>query len=141
MNNFVHLHVHSPSSLLDAQASISNLVDRAINDGMKAIALTDHGSMFGVKEFFNYVKKKNSKYDGTIKSLKAELKELQQHEDSEEKNSKIEELKSKIKEEESHKFKPIIGCECYVAHRGRKYKEGKPDMSGWHLIVLANNLQ
>ncbi len=137
MSNFVHLHVHSQYSLLDGQASISKLVDRAIGDGMKAIALTDHGSMFGIKEFYNYVKKKNSKYDGNIKSLKAELRDLNEVDDKE----KIEEIIAKIKTEETSKFKPIIGCECYVAHRGRKLKEGKPDMSGWHLIVLAKNLQ
>ena len=59
MKPFVHLHVHSQYSILDGQASIQGLVDKAVSDGMKAIALTDHGNMFGVKEFFNYVGKKN----------------------------------------------------------------------------------
>ena len=59
MNPFVHLHVHSQYSILDGQASIAGLVDKAQHDGMKAIALTDHGCMFGVKEFFNYISKKN----------------------------------------------------------------------------------
>jgi DNA polymerase III subunit alpha len=59
MNSFVHLHVHSQYSILDGQASIAGLVDKALSDGMKAIALTDHGCMFGVKEFFNYIDKKN----------------------------------------------------------------------------------
>ena len=59
MTPFVHLHVHSQYSILDGQASIQGLVDKAARDGMKALALTDHGSMFGVKEFFNYVNKKN----------------------------------------------------------------------------------
>lgn len=136
MNNFVHLHVHSQYSLLDGQASIQNLVDKAVADGMKGIALTDHGAMFGIKEFFNYVKKKNSKFDSAIKDLKSEIKKLEETPDNTE---LIGELKSKIKEEESKKFKPIIGCECYVARRGRHQKEGKPDMSGWHLVVLAKN--
>ncbi|MDR2956066.1 MAG: DNA polymerase III subunit alpha [Prevotella sp.] len=140
MNNFVHLHVHSQYSLLDGQASIPNLVEKAIADGMKGIALTDHGAMFGVKEFFNYVKKKNSPIDGNIKALKAEIKELEK-EESPENSIKIGELKNKIHEEEAKKFKPIIGCECYVARRGRHFKEGKPDMSGWHLVVLAKNYQ
>lgn len=140
MNNFVHLHVHSQYSLLDGQASIKNLVDKAVADGMKAIALTDHGAMFGIKEFFNYVKKKNSKYDGAIKGLKAEIKDLEK--DTENDNSaKIQELRAKVQEESSKRFKPIIGCECYVARRGRQMKEGKPDMSGWHLVVLAKNLK
>ncbi|HKL92251.1 MAG TPA: DNA polymerase III subunit alpha [Bacteroidales bacterium] len=56
---FVHLHVHSQYSILDGQASIASIVDKAVADGMKAVALTDHGNMFGVKEFFNYVRKKN----------------------------------------------------------------------------------
>jgi DNA polymerase-3 subunit alpha len=59
MNPFVHLHVHSQYSILDGQASIAGLVDKAQHDGMKALALTDHGCMFGVKEFFNYISKKN----------------------------------------------------------------------------------
>jgi len=61
---FVHLHVHSHYSLLDGMATIPGLVDKAIDDGMKAIALTDHGNMFGVKEFFNYVTKKNKGKEG-----------------------------------------------------------------------------
>ncbi|MFV0418561.1 MAG: DNA polymerase III subunit alpha [Dysgonomonas sp.] len=139
MNNFVHLHVHSQYSLLDGQASIPNLVDKAVADGMKAIALTDHGAMFGIKEFFNYVKKKNSKYESAIKAMKAEIKDLGK--DTENDNSvKIEELRVKVQEESAKRFKPIMGCECYVARRGRKLKDGKPDMSGWHLVVLAKNL-
>ncbi|MDR1090388.1 MAG: DNA polymerase III subunit alpha [Prevotella sp.] len=136
MNNFVHLHVHSQYSLLDGQASIQNLVDKAVADDMKAIALTDHGAMFGIKEFFNYVKKKNSKFDSAIKELKSEIKKL---EETPENTELVGKLKSQVKEEESKKFKPIIGCECYVARRGRHLKEGKPDMSGWHLVVLAKN--
>ncbi|MBO7313691.1 MAG: PHP domain-containing protein, partial [Alistipes sp.] len=52
MYPFVHLHVHSQYSLLDGQASIPKLVDKAIADCMPGIALTDHGNMFGIKEFF-----------------------------------------------------------------------------------------
>ena len=57
---FTHLHVHSQYSLLDGKAGISELVDKAISDGMRGIALTDHGNMFGIKEFLNYVDKKNA---------------------------------------------------------------------------------
>lgn len=59
MQDFVHLHVHTQYSLLDGQASVSALVDKAIKDGMKGIAVTDHGNMFAIKEFTNYVNKKN----------------------------------------------------------------------------------
>jgi len=56
---FIHLHVHSHYSLLDGMSSIPGLVNKAIADGMKALALTDHGNMFGAKEFYDYVNKKN----------------------------------------------------------------------------------
>ena len=59
MEDFVHLHVHSQYSILDGQAAINKMVDKAIANGMKGMALTDHGNMFGIKEFFNYVKKVN----------------------------------------------------------------------------------
>ena len=49
MQDFVHLHVHTQYSLLDGQASVSRLVDKAMKDGMKGIAVTDHGNMFGIK--------------------------------------------------------------------------------------------
>ncbi|MDR1699327.1 MAG: PHP domain-containing protein, partial [Prevotellaceae bacterium] len=64
MSSFVHLHVHSHYSLLDGMSDISGLIDKAIRCKMPAIALTDHGNMFGVKEFFDYAKKKNK--DGNI---------------------------------------------------------------------------
>ena len=70
MHPFIHLHVHSQYSVLDGQASVKALVDKAIADGMRGIALTDHGNMFGIKEFFDYVKKKNSDADNEIKSIK-----------------------------------------------------------------------
>ncbi|MGF7137880.1 DNA polymerase III subunit alpha [Roseimarinus sediminis] len=56
MRPFNHLHVHSQYSILDGQASIKSLVDKAQTDGMKALALTDHGTMFGIKEFWNTCK-------------------------------------------------------------------------------------
>ena len=59
MPRFVHLHVHSHYSVLDGMASISGLVDKCLANGMQAMALTDHGSMYGCKEFFDYVGKKN----------------------------------------------------------------------------------
>lgn len=100
--SFVHLHVHSQYSLLDGKASIPELVDKAIADGMRGLALTDHGNMFGIKEFFNYVKKKNSG------------------------------------KPDSEKFKPILGCEMYVAKDRMSDRKDKSD-NGYHLIVLAKN--
>ena len=59
MEPFIHLHVHTQYSLLDGQASIDALIDKAQKDGMPAIAVTDHGVMFGIKEFFNKVSPKS----------------------------------------------------------------------------------
>ena len=75
MEPFIHLHVHTQYSLLDGQASIDALIDKAQKDGMPAIAVTDHGVMFGIKEFFNKVSKKNGKPLGAIKDYEKELKE------------------------------------------------------------------
>ncbi|MCM1309487.1 MAG: DNA polymerase III subunit alpha [Bacteroides sp.] len=61
MQPFVHLHVHTQYSVLDGQASIPSLVDKAIADGQPGLAITDHGNMFGIKEYFNLVNKVNSK--------------------------------------------------------------------------------
>jgi len=50
---FCHLHVHTQYSILDGAASIPDLLKKAVSDGMRAVAITDHGNMFGVKEFHN----------------------------------------------------------------------------------------
>ncbi len=108
MQDFVHLHVHTYYSILDGQSSIQKLVDKAVADGMRGMAITDHGDMFGIKEFHDYV-------GGLNKRRKKEGKEP---------------------------FKPIFGCEMYVARRRKEdmVKE-MHDNSGYHLIVLAKNLQ
>ena len=55
--SFVHLHVHTQYSILDGQSSISGLFERAKELGMPALAITDHGNMYGVKEFLKVAKK------------------------------------------------------------------------------------
>ncbi len=59
MEDFIHLHVHTQYSILDGQAAIPKLVDKAIKNGMRGMAVTDHGNMFGIKELFNYCNKVN----------------------------------------------------------------------------------
>ncbi|MBP5234784.1 MAG: PHP domain-containing protein, partial [Bacteroidales bacterium] len=54
---FVHLHVHTQYSILDGQSSIENLFNRAEELGMPGLAITDHGNMYGIKEFYKYAKK------------------------------------------------------------------------------------
>lgn len=58
---FTHFHVHSQYSILDGAASVPGLIDKAIADGMPAIALTDHGNMFGIKLFYDLCRKKGIK--------------------------------------------------------------------------------
>ena len=57
MPQFVHLHVHTQYSILDGAASISSIVKRAGEYGMNAVAITDHGNMYGAKEFYDTVTK------------------------------------------------------------------------------------
>ena len=106
MQDFIHLHVHTYYSILDGQSSISKLVDKAVGNGMKGMAVTDHGDMFGIKEFFDYCNKVNGGR----------------------------------KKEGLEPFKPILGCEMYVArHRKEDKNKDNGDRSGYHLIVLAKN--
>ena len=140
MEDFVHLHVHTQYSILDGQASIPKLVDKAIADGMRGIAVTDHGNMMGIKEFTNYVSKKNGGTNGAIKDLKKRIKALESgKEECEDPATAISECKEQMKELEKKLFKPIIGCEMYVAPRRLHLKEGKPDSANYHLVVLAKN--
>ena len=55
MEDFIHLHVHTYYSILDGQSKIKDLVKKAIGDGMRGMAITDHGDMFGIKEFHDIV--------------------------------------------------------------------------------------
>ena len=55
MEDFIHLHVHTYYSILDGQSKIKDLVNKAIGDGMRGMAITDHGDMFGIKEFHDIV--------------------------------------------------------------------------------------
>ena len=143
MSQFVHLHVHSQYSILDGQASIQRLVDKAMADGQPGIAITDHGDMFGIKEFYNYVKKVKGKYKDKAAECEKRLAALrdgtEQAADPEAEiaacERQIDDLRRKMA------FKPIIGCEVYVARRRLQDKEGKPDQSGYHLILLAKNLK
>ena len=142
MKPFVHLHVHTQYSLLDGQASIDALIDKAQDDGMSAMAVTDHGNMYGIKEFYNKVKKKNSRYQGTITDCERELKLLNDKEyPTQDELERIKKLSEKIDECKHKIFKPIIGCECYCARYGIENKTAKDDLGGWHLILLAKSLK
>jgi DNA polymerase-3 subunit alpha len=135
MQPFIHLHVHTQYSLLDGQASIPALVDKAIGNGMPGIALTDHGNMFGIKEFINYVKKKNGKIKDAVKDAEAALAKAKDSGNEDE----IAQATAALEKAKSKKpFKPIIGCEMYVALESLHEHVDKKD-TGRHLIVLAKN--
>jgi len=61
MPDFSHLHVHTQFSLLDGAADVKKLFKKAAADGMKAMAITDHGNMFGVFKFVAEAAKHNVK--------------------------------------------------------------------------------
>ena len=134
MHPFIHLHVHSQYSVLDGQASVKALVDKAIADGMRGIALTDHGNMFGIKEFFDYVEKKNADAKKEIKTIKKEIESFQESGDS----AALSEAESRLAVEKGKLFIPIFGCEMYVADNSMCDRDNKKD-TGRHLIVLAKN--
>jgi DNA polymerase-3 subunit alpha len=96
-SGFVHLHLHTQYSLLDGANRIDDLVKKAREFGMPALAITDHGNMFGAVEFYQ-------------KAVKAGIK-------------------------------PIIGCEMYVAHGGRRdtANVGAAKAAN-HLVLLARNM-
>ncbi len=95
--SFVHLHLHTEFSLLDGACRIKKLVERVKELGQDAVAITDHGVMYGVVDFY--------------KACKAEG------------------------------IKPIIGCEVYVAPRGRTrfQKVHEFDADSRHLVLLCRN--
>ena len=136
MQPFIHLHVHSQYSVLDGQASVKALVDKAIANGMRGIALTDHGNMFGIKELTDYVNKKNKDVDGEIKNLKKTIEELKSADAVDQ--EALSKAETALKEAESKIFTPIIGCEMYVADNDMTDRSNKKDI-GRHLIVLAKN--
>ena len=154
MQDFVHLHVHTQYSVLDGQASVPALVDKAIRDGMSGMAITDHGNMMGIKEFFNYTQKVTGKAKAALKAAREKLAALEagNYTPATGKDGKdpdagktpeqlMEETRKVIaKQEKITRFTPIFGCEMYVARRGDKsLHESKIDQSGWHLVVLAKN--
>ncbi len=92
---FAHLHTHTAFSLLDGEGTIKKILDRAKELGQTSMAITDHGCMFGVIDFYEYAK--------------------------------------------SIGIKPVLGCEVYVAARGRQDKIHELDALSSHLILLAKN--
>lgn len=95
MTDFVHLHVHTEYSLLDGACKINELVAQAKELGQEAVAITDHGVMYGAIDFYKAAKKAG--------------------------------------------IKPIIGCEVYVAPRGRGDKDPAKDKRPYHLVLLCKN--
>lgn len=113
MENFVHLHVHTEYSLLDGATRISKIFQRCGELGMPAVAITDHGNMYGALEF-----------------VKAAIKYTDEKADPFEFLAKRREFK----------VKPIIGCEVYMADDMLvKASSGGRMPKFHHLVLLAKN--
>ncbi|MGE5507809.1 MAG: DNA polymerase III subunit alpha [Chitinophagales bacterium] len=95
MRGFVHLHTHTQYSLLDGCCRIPALAERAAAFGCPAVAMTDHGVLYGLVEFVQACRQQG--------------------------------------------VKPIIGCEVYVAPRGRADRQPRVDENPFHLVLLAEN--
>ena len=112
MPTFSHLHVHTQYSLLDGAASIEGLYEKAIDDHMPAIAITDHGNMFGVFKFVSQAWKKTKVIgkDADGKDILAPV------------------------------VKPIVGCEFYVV-KDRHIKNFTKELKDnrYHQVLLAKN--
>jgi len=132
--------------MLDGMSKISDLIKKAKKYGMYSMALTDHGNMFGIKDFVDTANKENGKVKDKIKEQEAILKnDGATPEEKQEAEYQIAQLRGQL-------FKPIIGTEAYCARRtlydkDKDYKERNPetgrdrieDSSGYHLILLAKN--
>ena len=157
MTRFTHLHVHSHYSMLDGMSKIPDLIKKAKKNGMYAMALTDHGNMFGIKDFLDTVAKENGKVKDKIKALEAKVKEVEEiytNTEIPEGTPKLSDLQQELEDLRGQIFKPIVGTEAYCARRtlydkDKNYKEINPengreriiDRSGYHLILLAKNLK
>ena len=73
---FTHLHVHSHYSMLDGMSKVPDLVEKCKKYGMYSLALTDHGNMFGIKDFADTVNKENGKVKDAIKEIEKEKKRI-----------------------------------------------------------------
>ena len=112
MAAFVHLHVHSDFSLLDAAVSVMSLADKAEALGMTHLALTDHGNMFGIMEFIAACK------ETVVENANGE----------------------KEHRPRKNPIQPIAGCEVYVSPGSRSEKKGtESENKYYHLVLLAAN--
>ena len=136
MEPFIHLHTHTQYSILDGQASIKRLIKKAMADGMPGMAITDHGNMMGIKEYFDESKSANKPIKSEIKELKKQIKEAENAELRDE--AKLQELNDALEAAKKRLFKPIFGCEMYVA-KGDMHDTSDRSDRGYHLVVLAKN--
>ncbi len=144
MKPFVHLHVHTEYSLLDGAARIGGLFERARELGMPAIAMTDHGNMYGAIEFYETAQKNWESY------MKKEIFKLKSAEYNKKKAENpgfsedppdIDEIKISKEDKITYKdafIKPLIGCEFYTCDdlTKREYRQ-----ETYHLVLIAKNLE
>lgn len=112
--NFSHLHNHTQFSVLQSTSDVADLVKKAAEYNMPAVALTDHGNMYGAFLFWQSIDKQN-------KSIKA-------HNEAIDKGEKQGEKKNELK--------CIIGCELYVC---KDYKDKSKQDNGYTQVLIAKN--
>ena len=117
---FVHLHNHTEYSLLDGATKVDEMAEYAYSLGMNAIAITDHGYMYGIPEF---VKACDAVTAKAIKEWKKACEEAK------ETGGQLPQKPEGIK--------PILGCEVYFTPDSTLAKDRKPDL--YHMILLAKN--
>ena len=144
--------------MLDGMSKVPDLIAKAKRCGMYSMALTDHGNMFGIKDFLDCTNKENGKLKDKIKEIETIKLQIENGEggelNEEDKASRLADLDSQLSILKTQFFKPIVGTEAYCARRtlydkDKNFKEINPengrerivDRSGYHLILLAKNLK
>ena len=130
MRDFVHLHLHSEYSLLDGAARIDRLFSKARSLGMRSVAITDHGNMYGAVDFYNAAQ---ADFEKQVKQKLLEERVA---------NGETVSIDDIVPTDEDFqrfadlRIKPIIGCEFYMTE-DLKVKERTSQT--YHLILLAKN--
>ena len=137
---FVHLHLHTEYSLLDGAIRIKKLFEYARKMNMPAVAMTDHGNMYGAMDLFHAAK---SDWEGQVKKIKLQLAideyEAKKAADPSSVGDKpvmddiVIDKEDKVKYADLY-IKPIIGCEFYVVPNMRE-----SGVKNDHLVLIAKN--
>ena len=130
MRDFVHLHLHTEYSLLDGAARIDRLFKKARSLGMRSVAITDHGNMYGAVDFFHAAQ---ADFEAQVKKALIEEKTKAGEEFD---PDDIVVTADDFERYKDLRIKPIIGCEFYMCENLHVKDRSS---STYHLILLAKN--